>query len=158
MVYENIKTRLEELIRGETNFIANAANFSALIFNSIKDLNWVGFYMASDDELILGPFQGKPACIRIQVGKGVCGTSAKLRRSIIVDDVNNFPGHIACDPNAKSELVIPIINQNILYGVLDIDSPVLNRFTVEDKDGFKDLVYLLIQYSDMDAVKKYYQF
>jgi len=147
---------LKELIKGETNFIANAANFSAFLYHGLDDLNWVGFYMLDGKELLLGPFCGKPACIRIKLGKGVTGTSAESKKTIIIDDVHTFPGHIACDPNSRSELVIPMIYNNELLGVLDLDSPMLNRFSNNDKEIIEKMLNYLVTNSDMHAIKKYY--
>jgi L-methionine (R)-S-oxide reductase len=147
---------LKELIKGERNFIANAANFSSFLYFELEDLNWVGFYMLEHDELVLGPFCGKTACIRIKIGKGVTGTSAKTRSTILVDDVHEFPGHIACDANSRSELVIPMIYDDELIGVLDIDSPILKRFTDQDKELIENLLEILIQNSDIGSIKKYY--
>ncbi|MFY9203011.1 MAG: GAF domain-containing protein, partial [Limnochordia bacterium] len=130
--YEQLNRELRELIGDETDSIANLANASALLFNRLPDLNWAGFYLMKGGELVLGPFQGKPACIRISVGKGVCGTAVAQRRSIVVPDVHQFPGHIACDPDSNSEIVIPIFAGERIRGVLDIDSPKLNRFDAVD--------------------------
>lgn len=153
---ESFKRRLEELIANESNFISNAANFSALIFYNFKDINWAGFYLLNDGELILGPFQGKVACIRITLGDGVCGSAARQRKSLVVDDVHSFPGHIACDPSSNSELVIPLISNGKLYGVLDLDSPIHNRFNQSDREIFEDLAKILIEQSDMEMLESYY--
>ncbi|GAB1372262.1 GAF domain-containing protein [Candidatus Kapaibacterium sp.] len=147
---------LIELTKDEKDFITNASNFSALIFNSLSELNWVGFYMISKGNLLLGPFQGKPACIHISMGKGVCGTSAKMRQTIIVDDVHEFPGHIACDSASNSEIVIPIIKNDKLYGVLDIDSPVKSRFSKLEQELFEKMLEILIENSDMEKIYEYY--
>lgn len=155
-MYELIKKELISLLEEEKNFIANASNFSALIFNRIKSLNWVGFYFISGDELVLGPFQGKPACIRIKLGNGVCGTSAIRKETIVVPNVNEFPGHIACDSVSNSEIVIPLIDNNKLYGVLDIDSPAFNRFTEEDKKGLEELLSILIYSSNIKMIDTFY--
>jgi len=156
-MYKNIRERLEEIISGESNFIANASNFSALLCCGLKDINWAGFYMVNNDELILGPFQGKLACVRIAIGKGVCGTAAKIRQTIVVDNVEEFPGHIACDPRSKSELVIPLLEGNTLFGVLDIDSPIASRFSQADNVELEELVNMLVSVSDMDAIGNYYE-
>ena len=124
--------------------IANAANFSSLIFHSLPDLNWAGFYFAKDDELVLGPFQGKPACVRIRVGQGVCGTAAAQCATTIVPNVHEFPGHIACDSASNSEIVVPLIKNDELIGVLDLDSPVLARFDEADAEGLQRLAAILI--------------
>jgi GAF domain-containing protein len=152
----DITRNLTALVQGERDFIANASNFVALIYDSISDLNWVGFYMLTGDELILGPFQGKPACIRIELGKGVCGTSALERRAIIVDNVHEFPGHIACDAASNSEIVIPMIFEGIIYGVLDIDSPKFSRFTQTDLSLLSKLLEILLSNSDMSKIHDYY--
>jgi len=156
-MYEILKERFEEIITGETNFMANASNFASLVFNYLKDINWVGFYFLDGKEIILGPFQGKVACVRIPLGKGVCGTSARNRRVIIVDDVHKFPGHIPCDPYSKSEIVVPLIYKNVLYGVLDIDSPILNRFSEKDRDELVEMMEMLVQSSDIEALSCYYK-
>lgn len=157
MVYKTLQERLEEVISGESNFVANAANFVSLIFYVLKDINWIGFYLVDGDELVIGPFQGKPACSRIPLGKGVCGTSAKDRKVIIVNDVHSYPGYITCDPLTKSELVIPIIFHNYVFGVLDINSPIYNRFNDFDIRNIEALLSTLIQLSDLESLKKYYK-
>jgi L-methionine (R)-S-oxide reductase len=124
----DLELSLRGLLEGEMDMTANSANFSALLFHSLEQLNWVGFYWLKSDELVLGPFQGKPACVRIPLGKGVCGTAALTKETQIVPDVHAFPGHIACDADSRSELVIPILNKGLIVGVLDIDSPIPNRF------------------------------
>lgn len=126
----------EALLHGETNYIANAANISSLIFHSLPHLNWVGFYFIDSNqttlELVLGPFQGKPACIRIPIGKGVCGTAVLLNKTMVIDDVHSFEGHIACDSASESELVIPVVVDGIVKGVFDLDSPIKKRFSQDD--------------------------
>lgn len=139
----------QHIISGEKNFIANCSNLSSLIFNYYKNINWAGFYFSEDDELVLGPFQGLPACIRIKFGRGVCGAAVETKQIQLVDDVNQFPGHIACDSNTKSELVIPIIFNNKCIGVLDIDSPVPNRFTKEISDELSKCIELLLKESEI---------
>lgn len=124
--------------------MANAANFSSLVFHSLPDLNWAGFYLLKRDELVLGPFQGKPACVRIRLGEGVCGTAASRRETILVDNVHDFPGHIACDSASNSEIVVPILKEGRLIGVLDLDSPSLARFDHEDAKGLNDLVEIFV--------------
>ncbi len=138
-----IKT-LEALLENEHDFIANLANASALLFQSLPDINWAGFYLYKNDELILGPFQGKVACMHIPLGKGVCGCSAQQRKVLRVNNVHEFDGHIACDCNSNSEIVIPIIKENTLLGVLDIDSPLLSRFSEEDEKTLCHFVDILI--------------
>ena len=142
--YEQLCEQLSELLGEEKNFVANAANTSALLFQSLPDVNWVGFYMAEGKELVLGPFQGKPACVRIPFRKGVCGTSAAQRKTIIVPDVSKFAGHIACDPASKSEIVVPLLNWGRLMGVLDIDSATPNRFDEDDREGIESLAAVFV--------------
>lgn len=141
--YQQLNTNLAALIEGETDTIANLANAAALLFAELREINWAGFYLLKQGELVLGPFQGKPACIRIAIGKGVCGTAVAKRNSIVVPDVHQFPGHIACDVNSKSEIVIPIIVGDQVIGVLDIDSPILERFDQEDQRGLEGFVSIL---------------
>ena len=143
-LYHQICEQLHELIGDETNFIANAANTCSLLFQSLPDVNWVGFYIADHRELVLGPFQGKPACVRIPLGKGVCGTAAAQRRTLLVGDVNQFPGHIACDAASQSEIVVPLLNWGKMLGVLDIDSASLNRFDEEDQEGIESVASVFL--------------
>lgn len=131
--FEAVLTQLEALMEGEPNAVANLANASALLKFSLPDTNWAGFYLFDGNELVLGPFQGLPACIRIPLGRGVCGTAASERRTLVVDDVHAFPGHIACDAASNSEIVVPLIKENRLLGVLDIDSPLKHRFDDEER-------------------------
>ena len=138
--------QLRCLIENETDMITNMANISAYINDLLDDINWVGFYLYKDNMLVLGPFQGHVACNRIKPGQGVCGTSAKERKTIIVDDVHLFKGHIACDSQSLSEIVIPLIKNNQLLGVLDIDSPIKKRFTDTDQKLLEDLVSMFITY------------
>jgi len=141
--YQNICLSLKGLIEDETDALANLSNSAALIYNSLEELNWAGFYLYKEKQLILGPFQGKPACIRIALGRGVCGTAAQNREVIVVEDVHQFPGHIACDAASASEIVVPIIKDDKLIGVLDIDSPVKSRFNEDDRIGLTEFVNLL---------------
>ena len=134
-LYRDLASALEGLISGEPDSVANMANASALIFESLPDVNWVGFYRNFGGELVLGPFQGRPACIRIKFGDGVCGVAAQTRQVQRVEDVNGFPGHIACDSASASEIVVPLMRDGELLGVLDIDSPNTARFTQEDEAG-----------------------
>ena len=134
-LYRDLASALEGLVAGEPDATANMANASALIFESLPDVNWVGFYRNVDGELVLGPFQGRAACIRIPFGSGVCGTAAATREVQLVEDVHAFPGHIACDSASNSEIVVPLIRDGELLGVLDIDSPTTARFDQEDKAG-----------------------
>jgi L-methionine (R)-S-oxide reductase len=144
-LYRIVAEQLQSLIRAESDWIANLANAAALIFQSVPDLNWAGFYLLKDDELVVGPFQGKVACVRIQIGKGVCGTAAEQRKKVIVPDVHEFPGHIACDSASRSEVVVPLIRQGELIGVLDLDSPSLGRFDYEDAVGLEVVAKLLAE-------------
>lgn len=143
-LYQQVCEQLQELIANESNFIANAANASALLFHSLPEINWAGFYIAEGQELVLGPFQGKPACVRIPFGRGVCGTAARERKTLVVPDVNRFPGHIACDTASRSEIVVPLLNWGRLLGVLDIDSASLNRFDDEDQEGLESVVSVFL--------------
>ncbi|MBM2817207.1 MAG: hypothetical protein HW421_3969 [Ignavibacteria bacterium] len=148
---------MKEILKGQNNFISNASNFAAYIFQTMKDINWIGFYILDGDEMLVGPFQGKPACVRLTLGKGVCGTAAQKKEILIVPDVENFPGHIACDADSKSEIVLPIIKDGILYGVLDIDSPLPARFSHEDANELSESLQILIESSDLEALSIYYQ-
>ena len=132
-IYTDLLAQLDGLLAGETNWVANRANASALLFDTLANINWAGFYLRTHDELVLGPFQGKPACIHIAFGKGVCGTAAKTRQTQRVANVHDFPGHIACDSASLSEIVIPLIRNGEVLGVLDIDSPSENRFDESDQ-------------------------
>ena len=143
-LYDEVAQQLTGLLSGERDRIANAANMSALIFTSLPDLNWAGFYFLQVDTLVLGPFQGRPACVRIAMGKGVCGTAAATRQTQRVKDVNDFPGHIACDAASRSELVVPLIHDGRVIGVLDLDSPIPARFTQKDQDGIERLAGIFI--------------
>ena len=148
--YREIQQQLAALFEGERNGLANAANMSALLYEALPNLNWVGFYFLQAGELVLGPFQGKVACVRIALGRGVCGTAAERRETVIVPDVNAFPGHIACDAASRSEIVIPLIKDGRLLGVLDIDSPQVARFDEDDGAGLNAAATLLVQSSDLD--------
>lgn len=145
VLYDQLATQLSSLLAGERDLIANAANFSSLLFHSLPDLNWVGFYFAKDNELVLGPFQGKPACVRITVGQGVCGVGAAKCETVIVPNVHEFPGHIACDSASNSEIVVPLMKQSKLIGVLDLDSPKMGRFDEVDADGLSRLTRIFIE-------------
>lgn len=147
-LYADVARQLGGLLAGERDWVANAANTAALIFASLPDVNWAGFYFARGDELVLGPFQGRPACIRIAVGRGVCGTAAAERRTVRVDDVDAFPGHIACDAASRSELVVPLVAGDRLIGVLDLDSPEHARFDADDAAGVERLAALFVAGSD----------
>ena len=142
-LYHDLHAAMDALTAGEPDPVANMANAAALIWEYLPDINWAGFYRMVEGELVLGPFQGKAACIRIPVGKGVCGTAAQTRQTQLIDDVHAFPGHIACDGASLSELVVPIVHDGTLFGVLDLDSPTLARFDAEDAAGCEALVKLL---------------
>jgi L-methionine (R)-S-oxide reductase len=145
-VYAALEEQARALLADEHDRIANAANLSSLVYHSLPDLNWVGFYLYDGEELVVGPFQGQPACVRIALGRGVCGTAAETRTTQVVEDVNAFPGHIACDPRSRSEIVVPLVDgDGALVGVFDADSPLLGRFDTEDRSGLERLcrVYLL---------------
>ena len=144
-LYANLQSQLKSLLAGERDFIANAANFAALLYHSLPDVNWAGLYLLKQNELVLGPFQGQPACVRIGMGKGVCGTAAEQRQTILVDNVHEFPGHIACDSASNSEIVVPLIAHEQLIGVLDLDSPSFARFDDEDARGLNDLAEIFVQ-------------
>jgi GAF domain-containing protein len=144
-VYDQLAAQLSSLLVGERDLIANAANFSALIFHSLPDLNWAGFYFLKDDELVLGPFQGRPACVRIAMGKGVCGRAAQSRATTVVPNVHEFPGHIACDSASNSEIVLPLMKGESLIGVLDLDSPLAGRFDDEDAKRLERLVSVFVE-------------
>src|SRR5215469_1622538 len=138
-LYRDLAAQLEALLEGEPDRIANAANMAALIYHGLPDLNWAGFYFRRGQELVLGPFQGQPACVRIPFGKGVCGTAAARGETVLVPDVHKFPGHIACDPVSQSELVVPLIEDGRVIGVLDLDSPRRARFDEADRAGCENL-------------------
>jgi GAF domain-containing protein len=147
-IYEELARQTRGLLDGERDLIANAANVAALIWQIVPDLNWAGFYLMKGGELVLGPFQGKPACVRISVGKGVCGAAAARRETVLVEDVHAFPGHIACDSASNSELVVPLIKDGVLYGVLDLDSPLFARFDDEDRRGIEAIVRIFVNGTD----------
>jgi L-methionine (R)-S-oxide reductase len=144
--YDLVKKQLIALIEDEKNSIANLSNASALLNQFLDRINWVGFYLMEENELVLGPFQGLPACVRIAVGRGVCGTAVAKKETIVVEDVHQFPGHIACDAASLSEIVIPLIKNGEVIGVLDIDSPEKARFDEVDKQKLEEFVQVLIQY------------
>jgi L-methionine (R)-S-oxide reductase len=146
--YSELLSQARALFQGERDATANSANLAALIFHTLPDLNWAGFYWMKSGELVLGPFQGKPACVRIALGKGVCGTAARERRAIVVADVNRFPGHIACDSASNSEVVVPIVRGGEVIGVLDVDSPRLERFDEADARGLQAVVELFLDSTD----------
>jgi GAF domain-containing protein len=145
-MYSDLASQLRSLLEGERDFIANAANVSSLLYHSLPDLNWAGFYLLKQGELVLGPFQGKPACVRIAIGKGVCGTAAEQRQTIVVENVHQFPGHIACDSESNSEIVVPLIKDQELIGVLDLDSPLFGRFDDDDERGLNELTEIFVNW------------
>jgi GAF domain-containing protein len=146
-LYRDLLRQLFALLAGERDLVANAANTAALIYHGLPDLNWAGFYFRHGTELVLGPFQGKPACVRIPIGTGVCGTAAERAAAVLVADVHDFPGHIACDPNSRSELVIPLVDADTVLGVLDLDSPLLARFDEIDREGCEQLAAMFVDHS-----------
>lgn len=146
--YRLLAAQLESLLADERDFIANAAQFSAFLYSQLDDLNWAGFYLSRNDELVLGPFQGQIACVRIPFGKGVCGTAAQSRETQRVLDVHEFPGHIACDSASNSEVVVPLIKDGKLIGVLDLDSPSVGRFSEEDQAGIERLAAIFLKSTD----------
>ena len=143
--YAQLAAQAEALLAGEHDRIANAANLSALVYHALPDLNWVGFYFHDGNELVVGPFQGLPACVRIALDKGVCGAAARTRTTQRIADVHAFPGHIACDAASRSELVVPLLRDGALLGVFDLDSPVPDRFDVDDQTGIETLAALFVR-------------
>jgi len=143
-LYEQLASQVSSLLDGERDLIANSANLASVIFNTLPDLNWTGFYFVKDGELVLGPFQGKPACVRMRFGQGVCGTAAAKGEIVIVPNVHEFPGHIACDAASNSEIVVPLMKDSQVIGVLNVDSPLLSRFDEEDAGGLQHLAQLLL--------------
>ncbi|AQW67866.1 GAF domain-containing protein [Pseudomonas fulva] len=146
--YALLAAQVQALFADERDFTANAAQFSAFVYHQIEDLNWAGFYINRDEQLVLGPFQGQVACVRIPFGKGVCGTAAATRQTQRVEDVHAFAGHIACDSASNSELVIPLIKEGRLVGVLDLDSPTVGRFSEADQAGLEQLAAIFLQLTD----------
>lgn len=142
--YNTLAKQLDALLTGESDRIANLSNASALLNQFLPNINWVGFYVLQGNELVLGPFQGLPACVRIPIGRGVCGTAVGKEETIVVKDVHDFPGHIACDAASQSEIVIPLIKEGQVIGVLDIDSPIANRFSKGDQEGLEQFVKTLL--------------
>ena len=149
--YAELAAQARALLEGERDATANAANLASLVFHTLPDLNWAGFYWMKGGELVLGPFQGKPACVRIALGRGVCGTAARERRTIVVPDVDKFPGHIACDSASNSELVVPVMKGAAVLGVLDLDSPLRGRFDEGDARGLEAVVAVLVAATDFGA-------
>ncbi|HWI49982.1 MAG TPA: GAF domain-containing protein [Rummeliibacillus sp.] len=144
--YNLLAKQLDALLEGEMDTVSNLSNASALLNQFLENINWCGFYLLKNNELLLGPFQGLPACVHIPIGKGVCGTAAESKQTLVVDDVHAFPGHIACDSASESEIVVPIVVDDALYGVLDIDSPYKGRFTKEDQIGLEQFVEVLTKH------------
>jgi L-methionine (R)-S-oxide reductase len=147
-LYANLVVQLLSLLKGEHDLIANAANFSALLFNSLPNVNWAGFYFLQGDELVLGPFQGNPACVRIPMGNGVCGVAAQQCETIIVPNVHEFPGHIACDVASNSEIVVPLFDGERILGVLDLDSQTIGRFDDQDAEGLNELATVFVAHEE----------
>jgi GAF domain-containing protein len=147
-LYASLVAQLLSLLKGEHDLIANAANFSALLFNALPNVNWAGFYFLQGEELVLGPFQGNPACVRIPMGKGVCGVAAQQCETIIVPNVHEFPGHIACDVASNSEIVVPLFDGERLLGVLDLDSQTIGRFDDQDAEGLNELVTVFVAHEE----------
>ncbi len=146
-LYEELNAQLRSLFENERSGLANAANMSAVLYQELPNINWAGFYFLQSGELVLGPFQGKAACVRIVLGRGVCGTAAQLRETLVVPDVHAFPGHIACDAASQSEIVVPLVQDGRLLGVLDLDSPDLARFDEDDRVGLGAAVAILLRNS-----------
>lgn len=151
-IFAELGQQLAGLVAGERDALANCANLTALIYEAMPALNWAGFYFVRAGELVLGPFQGKVACVRIALGQGVCGTAAARRETLVVPDVHDFPGHIACDAASRSEIVVPLVHSGRLLGVLDLDSPQTGRFDREDAEGLGALVTQLLQGSDFERL------
>jgi L-methionine (R)-S-oxide reductase len=147
-LYASLTVQLLSLLKGEQDLIANAANFSALLFNSLPNVNWAGFYFLRGEELVLGPFQGNPACVRIPMGTGVCGMAAQQCETIIVPNVHEFPGHIACDVASNAEIVVPLFDGEQILGVLDLDSPLIGRFDDQDAEGLNELVTVFVAHEE----------
>lgn len=144
--YDTLNQQALALLGDEPDLVANLANISSLLFNELSDINWAGFYLYKDAQLVLGPFQGRPACIRIPMGKGVCGTAAQTLTIQRIKDVHDFPGHIACDVASNSEIVLPLVVNGELFGVLDIDAPIFDRFTAADETGLTQLAVILVNH------------
>ena len=152
--YRLVYEQAAEIIRTEPHYVSALSNLSALLFQSMEGINWAGFYLMDRGSLVVGPFQGKTACIRIGIGKGVCGTAVRQQRVVRVADVHAFPGHIACDASSRSEIVLPIWNKGRIAGVLDIDSPLPDRFAAEDEEGLSDIVQLIGQEVDFGGLRE----
>lgn len=152
VLYDELVGQVTGLLTGESDWLANTANVAALIYQGLPGLNWAGFYFLRGGELVLGPFQGKVACVRIAVGRGVCGTAAQRRETVLVPDVEKFPGHIACDHASRSEIVLPLVKDGQLLGVLDLDSPHLANFDEADAAGLQRIVSVLLERTDFMAL------
>ncbi|MEJ5285711.1 MAG: Free methionine-(R)-sulfoxide reductase, contains GAF domain [Candidatus Kapaibacterium sp.] len=152
-----IKGKLHQTLGNEKNFISNASNFVSLVYHNFDAVSWAGFYFLSNEHLVLGPFQGKSACVRIPISQGVCGSAARNKKTIIVPDVHKFPGYIPCDPTANSEMVIPVIYKNKLIGVFDLDSPIYNRFTQQESELISELLEVLLFNSIVEPLIRYYE-
>ena len=152
--YRLMYEQAAEIIRTEPHYVSALSNLSALLFQSMEGINWAGFYLMDRGSLVVGPFQGKTACIRIEIGKGVCGTAVRQQRVVRVADVHAFPGHFACDASSRSEIVLPIWNKGRIAGVLDIDSPLPDRFAAEDEEGLSDIVQLIGQEVDFGGLRE----
>ncbi len=151
-----LKEKLLQFVAKEKNFLANACNFAALVFHNLEGVNWSGFYFLCGEELILGPYQGKAACVRININTGVCGSAVRTKKAIIVDDVHKFPGYIPCDPTANSEMVVPVSYDGKIIGVFDLDSPNFKRFSIREADLIESLLKILISNSDVQKFLSYY--
>lgn len=149
LTLDQLRAEVASLLAGERDFIANAANVAAVLYHALRDVNWAGFYLQRGTDLVLGPFQGKPACVRIGPGRGVCGAAFEQRKTLIVPDVHEFSGHIACDSASRSEVVVPLIKEGRAIGVLDLDSPLLNRFSAADAAALETVARLLLEGSDV---------
>lgn len=149
--YSELLSQARALFEGERDFIANAANLASLLYHVLPDLNWAGFYLMKRGELVLGPFNGKPACVRIAIGRGVCGTAARERHTLVVPDVHEFPGHIACDSASRSEIVVPLLHEGQVIGVMDLDSPLPGRFDQSDAEGLEKVARLLLDSSELEG-------
>lgn len=143
-IYDAIRRLVDSVTDGESDVVANLANTASILYHMLPSVNWAGFYLFNGEELVLGPFHGKPACIRISIGRGVCGSAAQRRETLVVENVHEFPGHIACDAESASEIVLPMIKDGQLVGVLDIDSPKVGRFCERDKEHLEQIVFLLM--------------
>lgn len=152
--YRLMYEQAAEIIRTEPHYVSALSNLSALLFQSMEGINWAGFYLMDRGSLVVGPFQGKTACIRIEIGEGVCGTAVQQQKVVRVADVHAFPSHIACDASSRSEIVLPIWNKGRIAGVLDIDSPLPDRFTAEDEEGLSDIVQLIGQEVDFGGLRE----